>query len=669
MKNHTSYYGLIFTTILFFHSSTPAQWVKIKSPNYVRSICVSGKNLYAGTNLAGNYAGGIFRSTVNDTTWDAVNTGLPTGFAVTALGACGSNVFTATLLNGVSTLLNSGSTWTVVNNGLPQPDYTGYVWETINAFAISGAMVFAVENNGKLFRSADSGKTWTTVITTGLINPTVYSITAKGDTVYAGVGKADIRRSIDKGVNWGAANVVKTGLPNLAVTAFAISGSAIFCGTDAGLNGGVYLSTNNCDTWAAETSGLPSNAYVTDLTLDSSNIFVYVGGSGLWRRPLSDMIVPNQIILVSPNDTAKISTDSVNLVWNKGAVSNSRYWLEVSTDSLAATIIFKDTSIVDTFKVVKPLANGQSYWWRVKANNTAGWGAWSQKRSFSIAIPPQPPTLALPANNATAQPLSLIVTWNTTANASTYALQVSSDSNFSSFVYNQSNLTATWQNINGLTNNSTYYWHVNASNVGGTSPWSTTWHLTTIITLPGPITLVAPGDSEKVATDSTILIWRKGGASVAKYLLNVATDSGMVNTIKNDSTITDTTKLLKSLTSGQTYWWRVKANNAAGWGTWSIIRNFSVNIPTSTSLSENMDYTVVSFTKYNSILHYNLHKTSFVSVQIFDIRGRLISRLLNKIQATGYYSLPFPLFKRNGTFVLVFNASDIKMQWKFTIAR
>ena len=82
-----------------------------------------------------------------------------------------------------------------------------------------------------------------------------------------------------------------------------------------------------------------------------------------------------------------------------------------------------------------------------------------------------------------------------------------------------------------------------------------------------------------------------------------------------------------------------------------------------------MDYTVVSFTKYNSILHYNLHKTSFVSVQIFDIRGRLISRLLNKIQATGYYSLPFPLFKRNGTFVLVFNASDIKMQWKFTIAR
>jgi hypothetical protein len=291
MKNLIGFPGLVLTAALFFHTTTFAQWVKIKSPNWVSAICLSGSNLYAGTNVAGNYAGGIFRSTINDTTWIAVNTGLPTGVAVTALCACGSNIFAGTLLNGVFRLANNGSTWTAVTNGLPPPDNTGYVWQTISSFAVSGATIFAGERDGSLFRSTDSGKTWWAAPTiTGVTNTSVISFAAKGDTVYAGLLNGGILRSVDNGGNWDTTKIASTGFPHLAVTAFAVSGATIFGGTDAGINGGVYRSIDNCATWTAETSGLPVKAYVNALAVDSTILFAYISGSGLWRRLLSDMV-------------------------------------------------------------------------------------------------------------------------------------------------------------------------------------------------------------------------------------------------------------------------------------------------------------------------------------------------------------------------------------------
>ena len=92
---------------------------------------------------------------------------------------------------------------------------------------------------------------------------------------------------------------------------------------------------------------------------------------------------------------------------------------------------------------------------------------------------PNPPTLFSPSNGATNVSIPPSLVWNVSSGATSYTLQVSPNSNFTSFVYNQSGLTGTSQQVGGLNNNTTYYWRVSATNNYGTSSWSSVWNFTT----------------------------------------------------------------------------------------------------------------------------------------------------------------------------------------------
>ena len=84
---------------------------------------------------------------------------------------------------------------------------------------------------------------------------------------------------------------------------------------------------------------------------------------------------------------------------------------------------------------------------------------------------PGVPTLLRPASNGTVSGNRLTFLWNNSGNAVGYRLQVSKASDFSSYVYNTSQLsTAQMMNLPGAT---TYYWRVRAINQAGMSAWST----------------------------------------------------------------------------------------------------------------------------------------------------------------------------------------------------
>jgi hypothetical protein len=92
---------------------------------------------------------------------------------------------------------------------------------------------------------------------------------------------------------------------------------------------------------------------------------------------------------------------------------------------------------------------------------------------------PAPPILSSPADGATNVSTNPTFSWNASGGATSYTLQVSIDSSFSSFVVNQNALTSTSYPVNGLSNSTTYYWRVSASNSYGTLGWSWVWHFTT----------------------------------------------------------------------------------------------------------------------------------------------------------------------------------------------
>ena len=90
-----------------------------------------------------------------------------------------------------------------------------------------------------------------------------------------------------------------------------------------------------------------------------------------------------------------------------------------------------------------------------------------------IVVPPEaplPPALSSPTNGATGLGLTPVLSWNASTGADSYGLQVSTNPGFSSTMINEADLTGTsYTVVSSLSQDTTYYWRVNATNQGGTS--------------------------------------------------------------------------------------------------------------------------------------------------------------------------------------------------------
>lgn len=90
----------------------------------------------------------------------------------------------------------------------------------------------------------------------------------------------------------------------------------------------------------------------------------------------------------------------------------------------------------------------------------------------AVVAQPAVPELSAPADSAVSQPQNLTLSWYSSTQADTYALQVSTDENFNGMIFNESALSDTVQLISDLELNMSYYWRVNATNASGTSEFS-----------------------------------------------------------------------------------------------------------------------------------------------------------------------------------------------------
>jgi hypothetical protein len=101
--------------------------------------------------------------------------------------------------------------------------------------------------------------------------------------------------------------------------------------------------------------------------------------------------------------------------------------------------------------------------------------------------PPPAPTLSSPANGATNVAVPVVLSWASAAGATSYAVQVSTDVTFATFVYNTPGITTTTTSVPGLAASTSYYWRVSATNSEGTSPYSSIRTFQTISTAPPPV--------------------------------------------------------------------------------------------------------------------------------------------------------------------------------------
>ncbi len=91
--------------------------------------------------------------------------------------------------------------------------------------------------------------------------------------------------------------------------------------------------------------------------------------------------IPGTVVLISPLHDAVVNSDTMQMAWHPAHPSVSRYWLEYGIDS-GFVVKATDSLLTDTARVVSSLVKNMTYYWRVRAGNSSGWGAFSHLRRF-----------------------------------------------------------------------------------------------------------------------------------------------------------------------------------------------------------------------------------------------------------------------------------------------
>jgi hypothetical protein len=179
-------------------------------------------------------------------------------------------------------------------------------------------------------------------------------------------------------------------------------------------------------------------------------------------------------ILISPANGSTGVWISPTLTWGASAGA-ATYEVQVSTSLAFTTLLYDQPGLALTSFALTDLAPRTRYYWRVNATSAIGTGPWSSISGFMTGVgspTPVPPTLASPANGSTVTTRTPTLTWNASANASSYRVQISTSPSFATLAYNRAGVTSTSVTTSLLTNRTLYYWRVNATNGSGTSAYS-----------------------------------------------------------------------------------------------------------------------------------------------------------------------------------------------------
>jgi hypothetical protein len=98
-----------------------------------------------------------------------------------------------------------------------------------------------------------------------------------------------------------------------------------------------------------------------------------------------DSITPTAPVLIAPLNGATNEPSLLHLQW--GSVANAeQYQCELSLDSAFASAVLNDSAVTDTTVVSGSLLGDTVYYWRVRAANELGQGAYSAAWSFRTSI-------------------------------------------------------------------------------------------------------------------------------------------------------------------------------------------------------------------------------------------------------------------------------------------
>ena len=261
-----------------------------------------------------------------------------------------------------------------------------------------------------------------------------------------------------------------------------------------------------------------------------------------------------------------VSSRQINLIWDDNSKNETGFKIERKTGISGTYAQIATTGAnIHSYNNTGLTAN-TTYYYRVRAYNAVGNSAHAKESPATTwSLPPATPGLSSPGSGTTGSALTPNLKWNAATTATSYNLQISTSSSFTTLVVNQTGLTSTSYAVDaGVLNwNTTYYWRVqSADTFGQTSAWSSYRYFKTAIGPPpeDPSNLTA----SVVSSRQINLIWddnsknetgfkieRKTG--ISGTYAQIATTGANIHSYNNTG-----------LTANTTYYYRVRAYNAVG---------------------------------------------------------------------------------------------------------
>lgn len=194
--------------------------------------------------------------------------------------------------------------------------------------------------------------------------------------------------------------------------------------------------------------------------------------------------------------------------------------------------------------------------------------------SFTVGGPGiSAPNLVYPQNMQIAISVDVAFVWNSVNGASSYDIQVSTNSSFSTTVFDQTGVNDTTITVSpNLSYNTTYYWRVRAVGTG-TSSWTTS-NFTTKLEVP---TLASPVNNAYGVDEESNFNWNSiSGAN--SYELQISEFSNFTS-INYTTTSSNNQFVMPSgvLDFNTLYYWRVRAKNSTtnNESDWSNVWSFT----------------------------------------------------------------------------------------------
>ncbi|MBI5383638.1 MAG: fibronectin type III domain-containing protein [Verrucomicrobia bacterium] len=229
------------------------------------------------------------------------------------------------------------------------------------------------------------------------------------------------------------------------------------------------------------------------------------------------------------------------------------------------------------------LSASTTYYYRVRASNSAGNSAYSATASATTAAILTPPAAPSGLTATAASSSQINLAWTDNANNETgFAIERSTDNvTFTPVASVGANVT-TYANT-GLSASTTYYYRVRASNSAGNSAYSATASATTVAILTPP---AAPsGLTATAASSSQInLAWTDNANNEAGFAIERSTDNVTFTSIASVGANV-TAYASTGLSASTTYYYRVRASNSAGNSAYSGTASATTQTPVATTVT------------------------------------------------------------------------------------